>query len=285
MKKTKLNYNIVRYKSNYAVLDIESFNEIQNARPYDISITILNNKHEKLDTYCLLLEDIITKPEFQENCYYKDKLGYYFIEFEKKSNKNIKFVIGNAYKILTTLNDIINKYDIKLIKGYNIGFDYSAINRLYEDVNNSIRLQKKWFNTLNKDYKKMPMLVHTGFKKVNCCDIMYGFTTLLQNNINYRKEYERFCIENNYLSDSGLCISSKEDTMYKFFVDSEHNEWHMGFKDVEDEIELDKVLRQKANTKGLKNACLTLNTKVNSSVYKNYGLYTLKRVKKELEID
>lgn len=71
--------------------------------------------------------------------------------------------------------------------------------------------------------------------------------------------------------------------MYKFFVDSEHNEWHMGFKDVEDEIELDKVLRQKANTKGLKNACLTLNTKVNSSVYKNYGLYTLKRVIKELE--
>lgn len=82
--KTKLNYNIVRYKSNYAVLDIESFNDINNARPYDISITILNNKHEKLDTYCLLLEDIITKPEFQENCYYKDKLGYYFIEFEKK---------------------------------------------------------------------------------------------------------------------------------------------------------------------------------------------------------
>lgn len=83
-EKTKLNYNIVRYKSNYAVLDIESFNEIQNARPYDISITILNNKHEKLDTYCLLLEDIIIKPEFQENCYYKDKLGYYFLEFEKR---------------------------------------------------------------------------------------------------------------------------------------------------------------------------------------------------------
>ena len=154
MKKTKLNYNIVRYKSNYAVLDIESFNEIQNARPYDISITILNNKHEKLDTYCLLLEDIIIKPEFQENCYYKDKLGFYFVEFDKKSNKDIKFVIGNAYKILSTLNDIINKYDIKLIKGYNIGFDYSAINRLYEDVNNSIRIQKKWFKVLNKDYKK-----------------------------------------------------------------------------------------------------------------------------------
>ena len=146
MKKTKLNYNIVRYKSNYAVLDIESFNEIQNARPYDISITILNNKHEKLDTYCLLLEDIITKPEFQENCYYKDKLGYYFIEFEKKSNKNIKFVIGNAYKILTTLNDIINKYDIKLIKGYNIGFDYSAIN----DQTKTLMLKA---TIKSKDYK------------------------------------------------------------------------------------------------------------------------------------
>ena len=40
MKKTKLNYNIVRYKSNYAVLDIESFNDINDARPYDISITL-----------------------------------------------------------------------------------------------------------------------------------------------------------------------------------------------------------------------------------------------------
>lgn len=284
MKKTKLPYNVVGYKYNYAVLDIESFNEINNARPYDISITILNNKHEELATYCLLHEDIITKPEFQESCYYKDKLDLYFMEFDKKSNKNIKFVITNAYKLLGLLNDIIDKYNIKLIKGYNIGFDYSAINRLYRDVNNSIRLQKKWFKVLNKDYKKIPNLLHNNFKKVNCFDIMYGVTTLFENNVDLFKLYARFCLDNGYLSESGLCISTKEEHIYKFFIDYMHNEWHLGFKDVEDEIKLDAKLRQLINTKVLKEKCLQLNTKVNSSVYRNNGLFTLRNVYRLLNI-
>lgn len=287
MKKTKLNYNIVRYKSNYAMIDVETFNDVKKGQrvfPYDISIAILNNKHEIIDFYCLLLEDVIVKPLFQESCYYKDKLPLYFSELSnKKTRKQIKFFVGTAYEIVKRLNDIINKYDIKLIKGYNIGFDYSAINNLYDSVNNSIRIQKKWHNEIDIDYSTIQPLIHNEFKKVNCFDLMYAYTTLLQNNLSLRLEYERYCIENNYLTEKGACISSKEDTMYKFFINSDQTEWHLGFKDVIDEIELDKQLRHYVKTRHLKSDCLTLNTKVSSCVYKNNGLYTLTRINKELE--
>ena len=43
-------------------------------------------------------------------------------------------------------------------------------------------------------------------------------------------------------------------------------------------------LKQLAKTRELKNAILTLNTKVDKSVYLGNGLYTLKRVNKELEL-
>jgi len=287
MKKTKLNYNIVRYKSNYAMIDVETFNDVKKSKyvvPYDISIAILNNKHEIIDFQCLLLKDIFTKQYLQDNCYYKDKLPLYFSELNnKKTKKQVKFFIGSDYEILNKLNDIINKYDIKLIKGFNIGFDYNAINKLYDSVNNSIRIEKKWHNELNVNYSTIKPLIHNEFKKVNCFDLMYAYTTLLQNNLSLRLEYERYCIENNYLTDSGTCISSKEDTMYKFFINSDQTEWHLGFKDVIDEIELDKQLRHYVKTRHLKSDCLTLNTKVNSMVYRNNGLYTITRVNKELD--
>ena len=281
MKNNKLQYNVIKYKGNYAVLDIESFNDIDKARPYDISLAILNNKHQIIDIYCLLNKDIMLKPELQENCYYKDKLGYYFLDLKDNKDK-IKFVFGNGYELCNTLNNIINDYDIKLIKGYNIDFDYKAINRYYNDVNNAIRLKRKWYKELGLSYKKIPNLIHNDFKKVNCFDIMLGYTTLLQSSLIYRLGYEKFCIDNDFLSDSLKNISSKEDHIYRYFINATHEEAHIGYKDVFDEIELDKKLRQLVHTKELKSSTLLLNTKVDKKVYFKNGLFEINRVKQEL---
>lgn len=281
MKNNKLQYNVIKYKGNYAILDIESFNEIDKARPYDISLAILNNKHEIIDIYCLLNKDIMLKPELQENCFYKDKLDYYFLDLKDNKDK-IKFIFGNGYELCNTLNNIINDYNIKLIKGYNIDFDYKAINRYYNDINNAIRLKRKWYKELGLNYKKIPNLIHNDFKKVNCFDIMLGYTTLLQNSLTHRLGYEKFCIDNDYLSESLKNISSKEDHMYRYFINATHEEKHIGYKDVLDEIELDKKLRQFVHTRELKSSTLLLNTKVDRRVYFRNGLFEINRVKQEL---
>lgn len=285
-KNSKLFFNPLKYKSNYALIDIESFNDIGNAIPYDISIAIYNPKRKLVATYVLLYNEIFTNTAFKSSVYFKEKLPVYFNDFDNKAYKYIIFKVGSLYDMVNSLNDIIDQYDLKLMIGYNAHFDYTAINRLYQVVNDNIRIEKGWHKFLKKEFKSIPKLVHNNFRKLNYFDLWEAYTELLTYNKPLRLDYYTFCYQRGKLTESGKCISSNEDTLYKFLIDLEHEEAHQGFKDIEDEAVLYERLiqylkRGKINTD--KTTYLTLNTRVKATNFYSGGLYNLARVHKELK--
>lgn len=285
MSKNKLPINIKKYKNYYVVIDCETYGDINTARLYELTCDVYNNKHELIKSYVLLYKDVFINPALQDSCYYKDKLPLYFKFFEEeKNNEKREFVFGDYYELASKLNDIITMYDLKLMLAYNANFDYKVINRMYEDVNNSIRIQKKNFKVLNIDYKSIPNLVHNNFKGINWLDIAFIYYVLDFYNELIRISYSAFCIENEYFTDSALNISTKEDTRFRYHIDADHVEWHIGFKDTEDEHKLYLKAIQFAKTKMLDTKKLTLNTSVPRKAYIK-GIYDIKKICKELNVN
>lgn len=285
MKKNKLQYNAIKYKDNTMVLDVETFGT--TPRVYENGGAILDKDGKLIYLFSILNVDVLCKREFQDNVYYKDKLPIYFY-YMNNNIYNVDFIITDTVGMCEALNDIIHRFNIKLVKGYNIDFDYKAVNRAYSDIQYNRKANKNIPFNSNKvhiklDYNIIPKKVHNDFKKLNCFDIMQGYTLLLETNKELRLGYEKYCVDNSLYSDSLKNISSREEDVYKYFIDATHEEAHIGFLDVLDEIELDKKLKQFMHTKQYKNTTFLLNEKVNRAVYVNNGLYTLTRVKKELK--
>lgn len=276
-KNNKLLINVLNYKKYYAFVDIESYNDISSALPYDISIYIMLGD-TIIEKYCILYIDVFNDDDIQNKCYYKNKIPMYEYQQHLEENKDIDFIYLSKYEMCRKLNDIINKYDIRLIIGYNIGFDYRAINRLYTNVNNTIRRNRRRHKDFKIDYRSIPSLLKNDFKKVNYFDVWYGLTELFIKNPILYLGYARYCIENDFITDSYKSISSREEIMFKYFIDQLATEWHLGFKDVIDEIQLFKHFKQMLRTRIFdKKHILQLNSKA------KIGIYSLDYVKRLLK--
>jgi hypothetical protein len=94
--------------------------------------------------------------------------------------------------------------------------------------------------------------------------------------------YIEFCLQNDYLTPSNNYISSKEEHIYNYLIDATHQEYHLGFKDVIDEIQVYKQIKQLLRTRFLqKKHILKLNTKAKISIYNlNYVKQLLKKYNK-----
>lgn len=281
-KKNKLPINILTYKKYYAFIDIESYNDIANALPYDISIYIMLND-EVIEKYCILYVDCFIDDDIEKNCYFRDKIPLYEYQQHLEENKDIQFIYLSKYDMLCKINEIFTRYNIKLIIGYNVNFDYRAINRLYTNVNNTIKRKKRRFRDLNLIYKDIPPIIKNHFTPVNYFDLYYGITELFIANELMFLQYIIFTLENDLITESFKSISSKEEHIYMFYIDMTHKEWHLGFKDIIDEIQLYKHFKQLLRTRLLnKKHFLQLNTNAKKSIYnlinikrilKKYGLY------------
>lgn len=277
-KNNKLPINILTYKKHYAFIDIESYNDIKSALPYDISFNIMLGD-DIIKKYCLLFIDCFEDDDIQDKCYYKDKIPLYEYQQHLEENKDIEFMYLSKYDMCKTLNEIFTRYNIKLIIGYNVGFDYRVVNRLFTNVNNTIRRRRRRHKDFKLNYKDIDPLIKNEFSKVNYFDLWYGITELFKVNDELFCQYIEFCLKNEFMTDSYKSISSKEDYIYKFFIDLLHNEWHIGFKDVEDERVLYKHFKQLLRTRLFnKTQFLQLNTTTQKSVY---SLMNVKRVLKK----
>jgi hypothetical protein len=280
-KQNKLPINILNYKKYYAFIDIESYNDINYALPYDISIYIMLG-NEVIKKYCLLYIDVFNDLDRQDKCYYKDKIPQYEYQQHLKENKDIEFVYLSKYDLCKYVNNIINKYNISLIIGYNINFDYKAINRLYSNVNTTIKINKRRYKDFKLDYKSILPTIKNEFQKVNYLDLWYVITELFTINDLLYLGYIEFCLKNDYLTPSSKYISSKEEHIFNYLIDATHQEWHLGFKDVIDEIQVYKHIKQLIRTRILdRKQLLKLNTKAKISIYNlNYVKQLLKKYNK-----
>lgn len=267
-KQNKLPINILNYKKYYAFIDIESYNDINNALPYDISIYIMQN-NVVIKKYCLLYIDVFNDLDKQEKCFYKDKIPQYEYQQHLKENNDIDFVYLSKYDLCKYVNQIISTYNISLIIGYNVNFDYKAINRLYSNVNITTKINKRRYKDFKMDYKSILPTIKNEFQKVNYLDLWYVITELFTMDDLLYLGYIEFCLQNDLLTPSSKYISSKEEHIFNYMIDATHQEYHLGFKDVIDEIQLYKHIKQLLRTRILLNKkhILKLNTKAKISIY------------------
>ena len=267
-KQNKLPINILNYKKYYAFIDIESYNDINNALPYDISIYIMQN-NVVIKKYCLLYIDVFNDLDKQEKCFYKDKIPQYEYQQHLKENNDIDFVYLSKYDLCKYVNQIISTYNISLIIGYNVNFDYKAINRLYSNVNITTKINKRRYKDFKMDYKSILPTIKNEFQKVNYLDLWYVITELFTMDDLLYLGYIEFCLQNDLLTPSSKYISSKEEHIFNYMIDATHQEYHLGFKDVNDEIQLYKHIKQLLRTRILLNKkhILKLNTKAKISIY------------------
>lgn len=267
-KQNKLPINILNYKKYYAFIDIESYNDINSALPYDISIYIMQN-NVVIKKYCLLYIDVFNDLDKQEKCFFKDKIPQYEYQQHLKENNDIDFVYLSKYDLCKYVNQIISTYNISLIIGYNVNFDYKAINRLYSNVNTTIKINKRRYKDFKMDYKSILPTIKNEFQKVNYLDLWYVITELFAMDDLLYLGYIEFCLQNDLLTPSSKYISSKEEHIFNYMIDATHQEYHLGFKDVIDEIQLYKHIKQLLRTRILLNKkhILKLNTKAKISIY------------------
>lgn len=282
-KKNQLIINVLNYKKQYAFIDIETYGDINDALPYDISIYIVKNDIV-IKKFCILYRKVFTSKEYQNKCYYKDKLPMYLYQQGLKDNEDIEFSYHTEQKsICLKVNEIIETYNISLIIGYNISFDYRAINRLYSIVNDECKSIKNNYKLFGLKYKEIPKTIDNKFKKVNYFDLWYGIIELFKHNFALYLQYVLFCLDNDFITESYKNISSNEETMYKFFEDLLHNEYHIGFKDIEDEMILFKRFKhQLRKIFFYKKKFLQLNTKVSMKEFSKNGIFNLDYIKKLL---
>lgn len=266
-KQNKLPINILNYKKYYAFIDIESYNDINYALPYDISIYIMLG-NEVIKKYCLLYIEVFNDLDKQEKCFYKDKIPQYEYQQHLKENQDIEFIYLSKYDLCKYVNQIISTYNISLIIGYNVNFDYKAINRLYSNVNTTIKINKRRYKDFKMDYKSILPTIKNEFQKVNYLDLWYVITELFTLNDLLYLGYIEFCLQNDLLTPSSKYISSKEEHIFNYLIDATHQEYHLGFKDVIDEIQVYKHIKQLLRTRILqKKHILKLNTKAKISIY------------------
>ena len=283
MSKNPLWFNPLT-KEETCFLDIETYNPIQFALPHDIGLVLYDKKLKKIHyKKCLLSKLIFENTELEDNVYFKNKLPIYWDKMieDQKSKTHIYELLDNV-NLCLRLNDIIEDHNIKTIIGFNVAFDYTAINRLYDRVNRNITIQRKQFKLLHKSYRDIPHKVYNGFKKVNYFDIYPYLTALLEENPDLKLEFYKFCVVNHLYTDSFKCISTGEEIFYRCFVDYDTIEQHMGLDDCIDECELWKWFLQQVKKGKLKKR-MTLNTKISKTCYSKYGIYSCYRVLRELE--
>ena len=118
------------------------------------------------------------------------------------------------------------------------------------------------------DYKSILPTIKNEFQKVNYLDLWYVITELFTLNDLLYLGYIEFCLQNDLLTPSSKYISSKEEHIFNYMIDATHQEYHLGFKDVIDEIQVYKHIKQLLRTRFLqKKHILKLNTKAKISIY------------------
>lgn len=248
--------NLSKAKRNFLLIDTETIGDItkgEKAFPYDISF--INIKQKEI-TYkkCYINENIFDNEYLMNNAFYKNKIPFY----KQMLKSNIDYEKTNDLEILSKLNEFIRDNKISYFLAYNVKFDYNSINNLYES-------------------KK----VRNHFKKLRVIDIWKIVDTMFQIFPNLYKHYVKFCLANNYITESGKCIKSSAESVNRWInQDKEFIENHTGLEDTfcEFNILLKLLWYYEKTTKQDFYYKLDTIHNPNGTCFKN-GIYTLDYIK------
>ena len=198
-------------KKYYLILDVETTNSTEDALVYDVGFVVADKDGKTYEGDSFIVSDIFFKEqELMKTAYYAEKIPQYLKGIDEKA-----FKVRDFYTVRKTILDIIRKYKIEAVCAYNASFDYNALNTT-----------QRWLTKSKYRY-----FLPYGTK-------IFDIWNMACQVICTQKRYIKFCLENNFLSESGNIKTSAEAVFAYISKNKDFTESHTGLQDVLIEIQI-----------------------------------------------
>lgn len=200
-----------RRKEMFLVIDTETCNTIEQPFPYDIGFAICDRYGNIAEERSYVVAEIfLDMKDTMKSAYFAEKIPQYWEDI-KNGTREIKSI----YKIRKEVKDLMNKYNVKKVGAYNMGFDKRALNNVMRYTTKSFC---RWFFPFGTEF---------------FCIWHLATQTLLQ-----QKTFFKIAEKNGWFSEKGNLLTNAEVTYNYIKKMSDFKEEHKGLEDVRIEIEI-----------------------------------------------
>ena len=200
-----------RRKEMYLVIDTETCNTVEQPLPYDIGFAICDRMGNIAEERSYVVaETFLDMKDTMKSAYFAEKIPNYWEDI-KNGTREIKSI----YKIRKEVKDLMNKYNVKKVGAYNMGFDKRALNNVMRYTTKSVC---RWFFPFGTEF---------------FCIWHLATQTLLQ-----QKTFFKMAEKNGWFSEKGNLLTNAEVTYNYIKKMSDFKEEHKGLEDVRIEIEI-----------------------------------------------
>ena len=200
-----------RRKEMYLVIDTETCNTVEQPLPYDIGFAICDRMGNIVEERSYVVaETFLDMKDTMKSAYFAEKIPQYWEDIKNGSRE-----IKSIYKIRKEVKDLMNKYNVKKVGAYNMGFDKRALNNVMRYTTKSFC---RWFFPFGTEF---------------FCIWHLATQTLLQ-----QKTFFKMAEKNDWFSEKGNLLTNAEVTYNYIKKMSDFKEEHKGLEDVRIEIEI-----------------------------------------------
>lgn len=175
---------IDKRKKYTCLIDVETIG-VSNRSCYDISYLILDNNANVIDTKSFVVSEVFDDINSMQQAYYFEKVFKYLHLLERGV-----YIKKTMTEIVKEMNKDFKKYNISVLTAYNSRFDVSALKY-----------------TISK-YSDIEL----NFPQQLEC-VWHQASHIIMND-----DYRQFCIENNYITQSGKYFQSNAEVCYKYLT-------------------------------------------------------------------
>ena len=200
-----------RRKEMFLVIDTETCNTVEQPLPYDIGFAICDRMGNIAEERSYVVaETFLDMKDTMKSAYFAEKIPQYWEDIKNGSRE-----IKSIYKIRKEVKDLMNKYNVKKVGAYNMGFDKRALNNVMRYTTKSFC---RWFFPFGTEF---------------FCIWHLATQTLLQ-----QKTFFKMAEKNGWFSEKGNLLTNAEVTYNYIKEMSDFKESHTGLEDVRIEIEI-----------------------------------------------
>lgn len=204
---------IDKRKRYILILDTETAGGLENPLIYDFGYIIADKHGNIYEERSYLVKEIWEQKNLMTSAYYAEKIPVY-----EKGIKEGCFKVEKFYNIREELLELLDKYNVKQISAYNLGFDLKALSNTMKNITN------KYYYFLPKKYNiKLERVCIWAL----ACQLLFP-----------KSGYINFAIKNNLYTDSGNFLTNAE-VAYKYLNSNpEYKEEHTALSDCFIELEI-----------------------------------------------
>lgn len=198
---------------NRLVFDTETYGLKPQNIVFDIAWNVFNKRSTLVKRNYLVKETY--KPNFLKSLPFYGEAKVKIYQTIAKTTE-----IKNWTDILTILWTDIKEYSVEEVIAYNLPFDLGAL------------------QTTNQSVRGREFRIFNGLKLTDLYSVFCNF-------VKNRKDYIRFCIENNFISNAGNILTNAE-CAYRFLTcNPYHVESHTALSDVQEELYIYQTIQAK----------------------------------------